>query len=72
MLELDPKDEHFVPKLRAIVATSGNTKLTQVRVDENRLRRQKLDVIPKLIEEIKEAEKNYPMLVEHEAANVND
>jgi hypothetical protein len=49
-LPIDPDDPRFAATLRAQTAVIGSALNTQVRVDENRLRRRKVDLLPKIIE----------------------
>jgi len=59
---LRPPDE-LAMWLRAILRASESSKRTLTKVDENRMRRQKLDVLPKLMEKIKEAKAKNPNLI---------
>jgi hypothetical protein len=51
---LDPHDEHFGLVLRAQTAVINSALNTQAKVDENRLRARRIDVLPRLLEMIKE------------------
>ncbi len=49
--------------LRAKLRVLDRVLLTQTRVDENRLKARKLDVLPRLLEAIAEAKRVNPQLV---------
>jgi hypothetical protein len=51
---LNPGDDHFGLVLRAQTAIVNSALNTQVKVDENRLRARRPDVLPRLLEMIKE------------------
>lgn len=64
-LPLDPEDRHFGGVLRAQVGAANTALNTQVRVDENALRRQSLDRLPALLALVNETAKRLPQTVEH-------
>jgi len=58
--DIDPNSEHYGPELRASVRAIEMTLNTQLRVDENELRRQAGDAMPRILEAIKRVERGLP------------
>lgn len=56
-IELDSGSDNYGDELRAVNTAIKTVVQTQVRVDEHRLRARKLDVLPKLLEAIKDEER---------------
>lgn len=54
---LDADSDYYPEELRAVTSTIKTALLTQTRVDENKLRRRELDVMPQLMKIIEEEEK---------------
>lgn len=60
-------DERFGPILRAQTSVITSVLNTQVKVDENRLRKQSSDRLPALLALINETAKRLPQVIEHDA-----
>jgi len=59
-LKIDRGSDTYAQDLKAITAMVDTALRTQLKVDENELRRQKVDLMPQLLETIKRVEKGMP------------
>lgn len=60
---LDPNNEDtYIPNAKLVLATAQSVLGTQIKVDENQLRRRKQDDIVKILQELKDEEKKLASL----------